>query len=279
MTEGKLIRIDLRQVLASRLGGRMRYVPDFMIKRLEKLIHQDELNELLEHNFPRRGAAFCDGVLADLGVGLDVRHAERLPESGRAIFVSNHPLGGLDGIAMISWLTHRYEQEAKFVVNDLLMAIDPLTDCFLPVNKHGSQNRGSVRLLDEALAGTAPVVIYPAGLVSRRGADGTVADLQWHKMFVNKAIEYRRDVVPVHFDGLNSRRFYRLASLRSKSGIKFNYEMVLLPGEVFGCRGRRFTLTCGHPIPWERLQGGHDAEATAEAVRRKVYELATTTVQ
>lgn len=273
MTEEKPIRINIREVLASRLGRRARFIPGFIIRWLERLICQDELNSLLERNFPLRGADFCDGVLCDLDVNIDVHNEHLLPQSSRCIIVSNHPLGGLDGMSMISWLSHHYGRPVHFVVNDLLMVIDPLRDCFVPVNKHGRQSRGSVQSLDMVLAGDDPVVIYPAGLCSRLGDDGVVADLAWNKMAVAKAIESRRDIVPVHFDGHNSPSFYRWARRRERMGLKFNFEMILLPREVFRSRGKTFTLTCGRPISWCDLHGGSEAAASAARLRQIVYGL------
>ncbi|MDE6574878.1 MAG: 1-acyl-sn-glycerol-3-phosphate acyltransferase [Muribaculaceae bacterium] len=273
MSPDKPIQIDLASILRSRLGRRSRYVPKFLIRRLEKLICAKELNRLLEHNFPKRGAEFCEGVLHDLDVQLDIIHPERMPESPRCIIVCNHPLGGLDGIAMIAWLSRHYGTPVHFVVNDLLMAVEPLKECFIPINKHGAQSRATSGSLDEALAGDWPVVIYPAGLVSRLGDDGRIADLQWNKMFVNKAVEYHRDVVPVHFSGHNSRSFYSFARRRKRLGLKFNFEMLLLPREIFRSRGSRFVLTCGNTISHSTLKGGAKAVEQAAEIRAAVYEL------
>lgn len=276
MATNQPIKIDIKAVLESKLGARSRYVPGFVVRAIERLIHKDELNGLLESNFPRRGADFCRGVLSDLGVELKVRNAARMPADGRIIVVSNHPLGGLDGIAMIAWLSEVYPGlSARFVVNDLLMAIEPLADCFVPVNKHGAQSRSAAAGLDQVLAGDGPVVIYPAGLVSRLGDDGTIADLKWHKMVVNKAIESGRNIVPVYFDGRNSDSFYKWARRRLRMGIRFNYEMILLPRELFRSRNKTFTLTVGQTVDSRDLRGGSEAVAQAAELRETVYSLGT----
>lgn len=273
MPTDRLIQIDIGRELSQKLGRRARYVPRILVKAIERLIRQDELNDLLVRNFPRRGAEFCEGVLDTLGVKLEVKDAACLPASPRCIIASNHPLGGLDGMSMIAWLHRHYNCPVHFVVNDLLMAVDPLRDCFVPINKHGAQSRGAAKLIDEVLAGDDPVVIYPAGLVSRLGDDGKIADLEWRKMVVNKAIESRRDIVPVHFAGENSPSFYRWARRRLRLGIKFNFEMMLLPRELFRAGGKTFTLTCGDPIAWQSLRGGREAAAEAARIRNIVYSL------
>lgn len=274
MSGGRPIRIDLQKVLDERLGERSRYVPSFIVRALEKLICQDEMNSLLENNFPLQGADFCRGVLRELDVKLHVRGSENMPMSPRCIVVSDHPLGGLDGITMIAWLSSFYgNSPVHFVVNDLLMAIDPLKECFVPVNKHGAQSRKASALLDSVLAGDNPVVIYPAGLVSRLNDKGEVRDLIWRKMAVTKAIDSHRDVVPVHFGGENSPSFYRWARLRKRLGIRFNYEMVLLPREVMRARGKDFTLTVGEPVAWQKLAEGRDPVLEAALLRKTVYSL------
>lgn len=151
MTSEKPIQINISEVLSSRLGKRARFVPRFIVRRIEKLICQDELNELLRNNFPKRGADFCDGVLKDLDVSIEVHNEHLLPDNPRCIFVSNHPLGGLDGMSMISWLTRHYGRQVHFVVNDLLMVVEPLSECFVPVNKHGRQSRSTLTSLEDAL--------------------------------------------------------------------------------------------------------------------------------
>ena len=278
MTEQtKVIQINLRQIVRERLGRYSRLVPGFVLRYLEKTVCQDRLNELLRNNFPREGAEFCEGVLADLDVGLTVVGEDKLPSPAqrRVVFVSNHPLGGLDGMALIAWATRRYGGKVHFVVNNLLDAVAPLRSVFVPVNKHGSQSRESIRAIDEAFAGEDPVLVFPAGLCSRRGSNGEIADLEWQKMFVNKAVEHHRDVVPLYFSGRNSDFFYNFAKIRKQLGLKFNIEMIYLPSEIFRARGSRFILVCGDTIGWQELRSGKAAMEQAAEIRSLVYSLAS----
>ncbi len=271
------IRIDLRRVLEQRLGRWNTLVPGWLRRKVERLVCQDGLNELLENNYPRRGADFCRGVLHDLDVSVELRGAERLPPAGhtRVLFVSNHPLGGLDGMALIACLSDYYGRQLQVVVNDLLMAVEPLSDCFVPVNKHGAQSRDTARTLESVMASDAPVLMFPAGLCSRQADDGSIADLRWNKMFLRKAVDYRRDVMPLYFDGTNSDAFYRAARRRVRMGLRFNFEMLLLPREVFASRGRHFSVTCGRLIPWQQL--GRPCESEAARIRQIVYNIPTWT--
>lgn len=275
MTPRPLITIDLQSIVRSRLGRGSRFVPTALVRWLERVVRQDELNALLRSNYPREGADFCRGVLSDLDVKVDVVDSDLLPPPSqrRVMIVCNHPLGGLDGMALIDYFSRYYGGKLHFLVNDLLMAVSPLAPVFLPVNKHGSQSRLAIEAIDSALAGPDPVIIFPAGLVSRSSGKGEVCDLEWKKMFVNKAIASRRDIVPVHFSGANSPGFYSLARWRKRLGVKFNVEMLFLPREVFRSRGKRFTVTCGSPIAWSSLAGGAGAQAQADRIKQTVYSL------
>lgn len=272
-SEADLLRIDVASVVRGRMPRRGRYIPGFMLRALERLICQDELNRLLESNAGREGASFCRGVLDDLGVTYNIIGEERLPLASdrRVVYVSNHPLGALDGIAMIDFITRHHGVQPYFVVNDLLLAVRPLRSVFVPVNKLGSQSRTSTDALQSAFSSEVPVIVFPAGLVSRKGRGGVVHDLPWQKMVVNKAVEHGRDIIPIFFGGRNSSFFYNFAKLRSRSGLKFNLEMALLPREIFKCRGRCFPIAVGERVPHGSLRGGSSARKEAQMLCEAVY--------
>ncbi|MBD5373859.1 MAG: acyltransferase [Bacteroides sp.] len=268
------MKIDVDAVLRDRLPRHYRFIPRPLVRWVERTICQEQMNEMLRINHGLRDADFCRGVLSHLGITWSARGCvDRLAATPRPLIVSNHPLGGLDGIVMIDFITRTCGPGMRFLVNDLLMAIEPLSGVFLPVNKHGAQSRAASAAIDEAMASSAPLVIFPAGLVSRR-RNGHVADLTWQKMFVNKAIASGRPVIPVHFSGHNSSFFYTFANLRERLGLKFNIEMVFLPREVFRAAGSAFTISVGAPVPPSELRGGAAAAATAADIRRRVYALA-----
>lgn len=275
MNSDEVIKIDVEAVIRERLPKYRRWIPSPVIRLVERIIHQRDLNWLLEHNAGAKGADFCRGVLTDLNVNYKISGEERMPAASdsRVTYVCNHPLGALDGIAIIDMISKRHPgKQVKFVVNDLLTAIKPLDNVFIPVNTHGGQSRGATDTLQEAFESDSPVVVFPAGLVSRL-QNGVIRDLAWRKMFVNKCIEYQRDVIPLFFNGRNSGFFYNFAKFRTRLGLKFNYEMILLPREVFRSRDARFTVTVGQRIPWQSLTGGTRAARQAAAIRDTVYSL------
>ena len=153
------------------------------------------------------------------------------------------------------------------------MAIKPLTGVFLPINKHGKQSRASLKAIEEAFTGNDPIIIFPAGLVSRRQKGGVIADLQWQKMFVNKSVEYHRNIIPLKFNGENSGFFYKFAKFRTCLGLKFNIEMIYLPREVFRSENKEFSVVIGEPIKWDSLKSGKDAQRQADEIKEIVYNL------
>lgn len=268
------LEINVGEVLRQRIPRYWRFIPKRLVRWLERTVCQDELNRLLRDNFPRRDADFCRGVLDDLGVTVNFHNLDNLPpkELTRVLFVSNHPLGGLDGMALIDFVRTYYGVAPRFIVNDLLNAVEPLSDTFIPVNKHGAQSREAIRRLDDAFASDAPLLMFPAGLVSRRGKKGVVADLEWQKMFVAKARQYGRDIIPLHFYGENSSFFYKFAKFRRRIGLKFNIEMIYLPREVFRSKGKTFDVVVGKPIPHASLDDMPPARK-AQQIRQMVYAL------
>lgn len=250
-------------------------MPGCLIHALERLIRQKELNGILERTFPATGTAFARAVLADLSIELDVSGLENIPSSGRFIFASNHPLGGLDGIALIAVLGQKYGDDGfRFPVNDMLMNVRPLRSVFLPINKFGKQGREASQLLNEAYESDMQILMFPAGLVSRKLKRGLIADLQWQKAFVAKALEYKRDIIPVHFIGENSSRFYNTARWRKRLHIGFNFEQILLPSELCKAQGKRFKIVVGTPIPYASLAADtRKPLEIAASIREAVYKL------
>ena len=275
MADGPLV-IDLNSILRKRLPKKInRLVPGFLISSLARLIRQDELNEILRIAYPSRGSEFSKKVLKHLDITLTVEGLDKLPEGHRFMFASNHPLGGLDGIALIAVLGERYgDENIRALVNDMLMNVEPLRDVFLPINKFGKQGREASILITEALNSEKQILQFPAGLCSRLNDNGKIQDLEWQKSFVAKAIETKRDIVPIYFEGNNTKKFYKTARLRKRLGLKFNVEQILLPSEVCKATGNHYRIIFGDPISWETLkQTGKSAKSLASEIRNTVYHL------
>ena len=250
-------------------------MPPFLITWVEKLIRQKELNEILRETHPSEGSDFSKKVLKHLDITLNVEGLQNLQDGKRYMFASNHPLGGLDGIALIKVLGEKYgDDNIRFLVNDMLMNVTPLKKIFLPVNKFGRQGKEYASIINEKLNSDCQIFQFPAGLCSRKGANGEIRDLEWQKSFVTKALESERDIVPVYFEGRNSNRFYKTANWRKKLGIKFNIEQILLPSELCKARGSSYRIVFGTPISITELKNSNkSAKELASVIRSRSYSL------
>lgn len=269
MTETDKSRlIDLDEVVATKFKGKK--IPGFVMRFLKSYVHQDFLNSIIKKNGD--GIDFCTGLIQELNITLDVKGLENVPADGTLYtFASNHPLGGVDGFSLASIIGKKFGR-VRIPVNDFLMYIKPIAPCCVPVNKMGSQSRDLPRLLDEIFKSGDQMLIFPAGLCSRK-IDGKIEDLPWTKTFINKSIESRRAIVPVHFIGQNSNRFYRVANLCKKLKLKLNLAMLMLPDEMFRARGSSYTIVFGKPIPVESFDSSRTRLEWAAEVRKQVYEL------
>lgn len=266
--------LDLDKVFREKAPKLYARTPSFVINYIKRKIHLDELNEILTIYADKYGVDFMDAVVGYFGLHLNVEGLDKIPKEGRYVFVSNHPLGGLDGICLSAIIGRKFDDKIKYLVNDVLYFIKNLQPIFIPVNKYGSQAKDKAKALSDAYASDNQIVTFPAGLCSRK-ISGEIVDLPWQKSFIQKAIESERDIIPVHFGAHNSNFFYRFASFRKAVGIKFNIELFFLPDEMFKNKGETFSVSFGDPIPYTKLDSSKTPLQWAEEVRNITYGLAS----
>lgn len=268
------LKIDIDAVVRSRLPRQYRWIPAGVIRWLERYVCQERMNEILVATAGTADSAFAAAALKEMDVTYTAPELSA-PMNHAVTYVSNHPLGGLDGMCLIDWVARRHGVEPYFVVNDLLMAIKPLGGVFVPINKHGAQSRTAATDVDSAFTDLSrPMIMFPAGLCSRQLKKGAeIRDLKWNKMFVQKSAETGRTIIPLRFLGENSPKFYRLARRRQRLGLKFNIEMLRLPRELVLAQGKAFEIRNGEPIAPEKLRRGHEAAAQAAEIREYIYTL------
>lgn len=268
------LKIDIDAVLKQRLPRHYRWIPAGVIRWLERYVCQARMNEILAATAGTQGSAFAAAALKEMHVSYSAPQLAA-PADNAVTYVSNHPLGGLDGMCLIDWVARRHGVEPYFVVNDLLMVLEPLHGVFVPINKHGAQSRGAAADVDSAFHDLSrPMIMFPAGLCSRQLQKGAaIRDLKWNKMFVQKSAEACRTVIPLHFIGENSPAFYRLARRRQRLGLKFNIEMLRLPRELVQALGKAFEIRSGEPIAPDQLLRGHEAIKQAAEIREYIYTL------
>lgn len=271
-TEKKeFLQINVEDVIRSKSPSLAKAIPGFIINYIKRIVHQNDINLILRNFGHLKDLEFISPTLEFMGIKYKVFGSENLPSSGRYFFVSNHPLGGLDGLVFMNELGKHY-RNIKFPVNDILMNLENLSGIFLPVNKHGGQAKNAIRQLEETYASDSQILYFPFGLCSRK-KDGKIQDLVWHKSFITKAVQHKRDVVPAFFSGRNSNFFYNLSNLRKSLGIKANIEMLYLPDEMFRQKEKEIILVFGKPIPWQTFDSSKLPAEWAEWVKSKSYEL------
>lgn len=275
MNNNEVLRIDVDKILQSKMGDKAKRVPRFLVSWLKRRLHQDEVNAFLEKEGDIQGVPWVEDVVEHLGMKLVIEGEENLPSSEdpkRYTFVSNHPLGGLDGVALGAILGRRYEGQIKYLVNDLLMNLPGLAPLCIPINKTGKQSRQFPLMVEAGFKSENHIIMFPAGLCSRK-QKGVIRDLPWNKTFITKSVETQRDIVPIHFGGRNSEKFYRIANICKFFRLKFNVAMIYLVDEMFGNRDKTFVVKIGKPIPWQTFDKSRTPLQWAQYVQDEVYKL------
>jgi len=262
--------IDLEKVISSKNPNLLKRIPKFVISYLKKIIHVDEVNDFLFRHRNDYGFDFLDAAIEEFMVEVEIVGLENIPEKGKQFIISNHPLGGLDGIALM-WAVHKGRDDIKFPVNDLLMNLPQLTPLFIPINKHG-KNSENLHVLEDNFAKEQLLLYFPAGLVSRK-QKGKIIDLEWKQTFVNKSRIHQRDIIPTFIEALNSPFFYNLAWLRKKLGIKANIEMLYLVNEVYKFKGKKIKIYFGKCISYQNFDKSKKPLQWAKWTKELVYNL------
>ncbi len=265
--------IEIRKVIHDKNPKLLKWIPKFVLNYIRKIAHEDDVNQIMKKWGHLQGLEFVDALIHDFGVEVELKGVENIPKDRSVIFASNHPLGGLDGIAFMHALG-KYRKDIRFLVNDILTHIKNFEPLFVPVNKHGAHGRAAAKTIEETYAGDYAILIFPAGLVSRK-QEGGIKDLEWKKSFIHKAKKYKKDVVPVYIDGKNSNFFYNLAMVRKKVGIEANVEMFYLPDEMFAQKNKKVTIHVGKPISYNYFDSSKSEKDWAEEVKRTVYSIAS----
>ncbi|GGE34089.1 MULTISPECIES: 1-acyl-sn-glycerol-3-phosphate acyltransferase [Sphingobacterium] len=264
--------IEIREVIRKKSPGLAKWIPKPLLSYLVKTIHEDEINYIMTTYHDDMGLDFVDSLLKELKVNVHLEGAENIPLDESVIFASNHPLGGLDGVAFMQ-VIGKYRKDVKFLVNDILMNVRNLEPLFVPVNKVGGQSKSAIAAIENAYASDHALLVFPAGLVSRK-IKGEIVDLEWKKSFISKAKKYKKDIVPVYIEGRNSNFFYNLSRIRHKIGLKANIEMLYLPDEMFSQRGKDITIRIGKKIPYTHFDTSKNERQWAAEVKEVVYAMA-----
>ena len=275
MTEISEKTIDINKILDDKMGARVKMVPSVATNWLKSIIHQDEVNKFLWESRDKVGVDWLEECVRYLDMTLKLEGEENLPakDDGKLYtFVSNHPLGGQDGVALGAIIGRHYDGNFKYLVNDLLMNLPGLAPLCIPINKTGNQSRSFPAMVNAGFNSDSHMLMFPAGLCSRK-TNGEIRDLPWKKTFISKSVATHRDVVPIHFGGRNSNRFYRIANICKTLGIKVNIAMLFLVDEMYKNVHKTFRVAIGKPIPWQTFDKSKTPAQWAQFVQDTVYKL------
>lgn len=267
--------VDIDKILKGKMGSKAKFVPSFAVSWLKRIVHEDEVNKFLWESRNLSGTEWLTECVRYLKMTIELVGEENLPgkDDGKLYtFVSNHPLGGQDGVALGSIIGRHYDGKFRYLVNDLLLNLPGLKPVSIGINKTGRQGRDFPQMVEAGFNSDNHMLMFPAGLNSRKREDGSIHDLPWKKTFISKSVECHRDIVPIHFGGQNSERFYRIAKFSDKY-LPFNLAMLFLVDEMYKNVGKTFRVAIGKPIPWQTFDKSKTPAEWAQYVEEKIYEL------
>ena len=270
MSNKEALQIDIEKIIGEKIPKLANKLPRFAFRYLKKILHQDDINSLLSRTEGVSGLPFVDETMKEFKTSVNAVGLEHVSKEGRYIVAANHPIGGLDGIALIDTVG-KIRPDVITPVNDFLMFIPNLRPLFIPVNKLGS-NADNIKIFNDTFAGDRTICFYPFGLCSRK-QKGKIIDLEWKKTFITKARTYHRDIIPTHISGRNSNFFYNFSNIRKKLGIKANIEMLFLVNEFYKQKNQTLTITFGKPIPWQTFDNRYTDSEWAMKLRNFSYNI------
>ncbi|MFN3996219.1 1-acyl-sn-glycerol-3-phosphate acyltransferase [Algoriphagus sp.] len=263
--------IDIEKAIHSKNPKILKWMPGFTLKYIKNVTHEKWMNGIMEKIHHLQGMDFVNALTAEFELDVELLGKENIPLSGGFILSANHPLGGIDGVALM-FAIGKIRPDIRFLVNDLLMSFDNFQPIFVPVNTLGKNSVNASLRIEETYANKHPVLIFPAGLVSRK-QEGVIKDLSWKKSFISKAKKYQLDVLPCHIEGRNSEFFYNLANWRKRIGIKANVEMFWLVDEMYKQRGKKVVIKVGSPVSYQYFNSEKNDAQWAEYMKDLVYKL------
>jgi putative hemolysin len=263
--------IDIEKAIASKNPALLKWMPGFVLAYIKHVAHEDWMNVVMNKVGELHGLEFVDGLIRELEIDVQLVGGENIPIDKGVIIAANHPLGGIDGIALIN-AVGKIRPDIRFLVNDLLMQFENFQPLFIPINKHGKNSTEVMMSMDKAYEGNFAMMIFPAGLVSRKDQDD-IRDLQWKKSFITKAKKFKKDILPCFIGGKNSKFFYNLAFWRKKIGVKANIEMFYLADELYKQQGQKVVITIGEKFSYQSLDSSKTDGQWADTLKELVYEL------
>ncbi|MCF8243025.1 MAG: lysophospholipid acyltransferase family protein [Melioribacteraceae bacterium] len=245
-------KINLDKLISDRypdFNNKPKILRNFSKWLLAKTLHIKEINSFIERNFDKQGLAFIDEIFEDINFSFTIpnKDIKRIPAEGRLICVSNHPIGSLDGLALLRAISE-VRHDVKIVANDILTEIKNLESYFLPFNlENNFAQRKNILSISSALENEEAVIIFPAAEVSRLKFL-KVMDSRWNKGSIYFSKKHKVPILPIHIKARNSVLFY-FSSIINKNLSRF-----LLPHELYNKKNMVVSIRIGDPIPYKAFE-------------------------
>ncbi len=263
--------INIATIINESNSRKLKRLPGFIIKWIEKIILQNEMNQILTKYSDYQGLDILTKIIEELNIKIEVDGKENLPENSRCFFLSNHPFGLIDGLVLTKIVGDKYHV-LKSIGNEAFMYVPHLRPFIAAVNVFGKNPKEYITALENIYDSDVPITHFPSGEVSRLYGS-KIQDCQWHKSFITKAVSYKRDIVPFYIYGRNSRFFYFISFVRRVLRIKTNIELIMLPREMFRKKNKTIRIKIGQLIPHQKFDKSFSHWEWADKVRKYVYDL------
>lgn len=236
---------------------------------LKKVINEDEVNEFLEKNHILKSFEFIDAVFEyfNFSYSVSARDRANIPSEGAVVIIANHPIGSLDGLALLK-LVGEVRTDVKIIANDILLNFSNLRNFFIPVDNMGTGSAlRSYRAALAALENEEALIVFPAGEVSRACPMG-VRDPHWRTGFLHFSRKTMAPLLPIHVEAKNSLLFYGASMVFKPLGT------ALLAREMFNKRSRTIRFNVGEPIPANQLltDALHD-RVLVKRLKKHLYQI------
>lgn len=263
--------LDLNELAEHFIPKYKKFVPKFVFKKLKKLLHIDELNQLFESTHYGTGQQFLDEGCDFLGLktelnGPGLAELEKYKDQP-VMFASNHPYGGPEGLAAFKYI-HREFPRARILIQSFMKIIRPFTEISI-------YNGKDLSSLMDAVKNKRPLFFYPAGYCSRKLSNGEIFDYEWKNSFVRIAQKNNMPIVIMYTHGQLSKRTLRITQIRKFFHIKYSIETIYLPDEMFKMKDSTLKITYSHVIDPSVLTTDVSIGEWAARLRQYCYELKT----
>ncbi len=241
-----------------------------VVKALKKLIHEDDFNDVIRKNQHLRGFAFLDKLLHYFKFNYHVSNDcyNNIPSEGRLLIVANHPIGTLDGLALVK-LIRSVRPDVRIVANRVLSHMEPLQSIFLPVDVLSDKKKlkDVYKVMLDALENEEAIIFFPAGEVSRITPKG-IRDGAWQSGFIKLARRAQCPILPIFIKAKNSALFYSASTLYKPLGT------MLLVKEMFNKKGQEIKFMVGAPVPYQVIADSEESnKQLSQRFRKHVQNL------